>query len=96
MAAYFCELLRPPSFRIGCAALQIAHVAEGRYDAYVELELSAWDAMAGLLMVEEAGGRVWPFPGPEGMTKRSVVVASAPGVAGALFEWVTSATRTAP
>jgi myo-inositol-1(or 4)-monophosphatase len=65
--------------------LQIAHVAEGRYDAYVELELSAWDAMAGLLMIEEAGGRVWPFPGPEGLAKRSIVVASAGGIADELF-----------
>ena len=55
------------SFRnFGCAALQIAHVAEGRYDAYVELDLSSWDAMAGLLLVEEAGGYVGPFPGPGG------------------------------
>ena len=56
------------SFRnFGCAALQLAHVAEGRYDAYVELDLSSWDAMAGLLLVEEAGGYVGPFPGPGGL-----------------------------
>ena len=73
------------SFRnYGCAALQLAHVAEGRYDAYVELDLSSWDAMAGLLLVEEAGGYVGPFPGPGGLTVRAPVVASAAGIAGAL------------
>ena len=84
---------RNVAFRnFGCAALQIAHVAEGRYDAYVELELSAWDAMAGLLMVEEAVGRVWPFPGPEWLTKRSIVVASAAGIAEELFGLVRTVT----
>ncbi len=45
----------------GCAALTLAHVANGRFDAFVELELSAWDAVAGLLLVEEAGGDHAPF-----------------------------------
>ena len=64
----------------GCAALQLAHVAEGRIDAYVELELSAWDAMAGLLLVDEAGGWTGPFPGPGGLTVRAPVIASARGL----------------
>lgn len=68
----------------GCAALQIAHVAEGRYDAYVELDLSSWDAMAGLLIVEEAGGYVAPFPGPQGLTVRAPVIACATRVAASL------------
>ncbi len=37
----------------------------GRYDAFVELSLNSWDAMAGLLLVEEAGGFAAPFPGPQ-------------------------------
>ena len=73
------------SFRnFGCAALQIAHVAEGRYDAYVELDLSSWDAMAGLLLVEEAGGYVGPFPGPDGITRRAPVVACGTGLSDTL------------
>ena len=73
------------SFRnFGCAALQLAHVAEGRYDAYVELDLSSWDAMAGLLLIEEAGGCVGPFPGPGGLTVRAPVIGCAKGVAEAL------------
>jgi myo-inositol-1(or 4)-monophosphatase len=67
----------------GSAALQLAHVADGRLDAFVELELSAWDAMAGLLLVEEAGGFAAPFPGPQGLTVKAPVVATAPGIAAA-------------
>jgi len=68
----------------GSAALQLAHVAEGRLDGYVEFELSSWDAMAGLLLVEEAGGRVAPFPGRGGLTVKGPVVTSAPGIFDAL------------
>lgn len=60
----------------GSAALQLAHVADGRLDALVELSLSAWDVMAGLLLVEEAGGCVGPYPGPDGITGRGPVVAT--------------------
>jgi myo-inositol-1(or 4)-monophosphatase len=80
------------SFRnFGAAALQLAHVADGRLDGYVEFELSSWDAMAGLLLIEEAGGRVAPFPGRGGFTVRAPVVAAAPGIAAALSELVQQA-----
>ena len=73
---------RNVAFRnFGCAALQLAHVAEGRYDAYVEMTLSSWDAMAGLLLVEEAGGYVAPFPGGAKLTERAKVVACGKGIA---------------
>ena len=45
----------------GSAALQLAHVASGRLDGFIELQLSAWDAVAGLLLVEEAAGITLPF-----------------------------------
>jgi myo-inositol-1(or 4)-monophosphatase len=64
----------------GSAALQLAHVADGRLDAFVELSLSSWDVMAGLLLVEEAGGCVGPYPGPNGITGRSAVVATAASI----------------
>ena len=37
-------------------ALALAYVADGRSDAYVELHMNAWDCLAGLLLVAEAGG----------------------------------------
>ncbi len=72
----------------GAGALQLAHVADGRLDAFVELELSAWDAMAGLLLVEEAGGFAAPFPGPKGLTVKAPVVATAPRIATAMMDLV--------
>ena len=43
--------------RDGSAALDLCYVAAGRFDAFWEFKLHAWDVAAGLLMVEEAGGR---------------------------------------
>lgn len=44
--------------RLGCASLDLCWVAGGRLDGYVEDFLQPWDYAAGLLVVEEAGGRV--------------------------------------
>lgn len=44
--------------RPGSAALDLAYVAAGRLDGYWEYKLSSWDVAAGLLLVQEAGGRV--------------------------------------
>ncbi len=44
--------------RFGSAALDLAYVAAGRYDAYWERALSPWDVAAGYLIVKEAGGFV--------------------------------------
>ena len=63
----------------GSAALQLAHVASGRLDGFVELQLSAWDAVAGLLLVEEAGGYHAPFAPPT-PTSKALCIASAPGI----------------
>jgi myo-inositol-1(or 4)-monophosphatase len=76
----------------GSAALQLAHVADGRLDAYVEFELSSWDAMAGLLLVEEAGGRVAPFPGRGGLTVKATAVAATAAIFDALSALVQQAT----
>lgn len=44
--------------RPGAAALDLAFVACGRYDGFYELALKPWDTAAGMLLVQEAGGRV--------------------------------------
>src|SRR5438067_3185440 len=64
----------------GAGALMLAHVAAGRFDAYVEPHMNSWDASAGLLLVEEAGGRVLPYPGPEGLRVGGAVLASVPAL----------------
>ena len=43
---------------LGSAALDMAYVASGRLDAYVETGISLWDIAAGCLLVENAGGHV--------------------------------------
>ena len=49
--------------RGGAAALDLAYVAAGRLDGFWELTLSPWDIAAGVLLIEEAGGRVTDFFG---------------------------------
>ncbi len=43
--------------RLGSAAIDLCYVAAGRYDAYFETGLNAWDAAAGELIAREAGCR---------------------------------------
>jgi myo-inositol-1(or 4)-monophosphatase len=49
--------------RAGSAALDLAYVACGRYEAFWEFNLNPWDTAAGTLLVEEAGGRMSDFAG---------------------------------
>ena len=51
--------------RDGSAALDLAFVARGRFDAFWEYDLKAWDVAAGALLVREAGGRVSAIDGAE-------------------------------
>ncbi len=63
-------------------ALALAWVAEGRTDGYAELHMNAWDCLAGLLLVEEAGGRVGKYPcSHREISRGGLVLAAAPLVA---------------
>lgn len=62
--------------RMGSAVLYFCYVAAGRLDGYWELRLGPWDAAAGALMVEEAGGRVTNLEGGPLDRERPEVVAS--------------------
>ena len=64
----------------GSAALGLARVADGRLDGYAERHLYAWDALAGLLLVEEAGGRVNAFLAGDALTKGNETVAATPAL----------------
>ena len=46
--------LDPP----GCAALDMAYVAAGRYDGYFQNDLNIWDIAAGIILIKEAGGMI--------------------------------------
>jgi myo-inositol-1(or 4)-monophosphatase len=65
--------------RMGCAALDLAYVAAGRYDGYWEFGLSPWDVAAGLLLVREAGGFVSDLTGGQNvLTSGDVLAANGP------------------
>jgi myo-inositol-1(or 4)-monophosphatase len=49
--------------RDGSAALDLASVAAGRFDGFWELGLQKWDTAAGVVLVEEAGGKISDFAG---------------------------------
>ena len=45
-----------PFRKSGCAALDMAYVASGRYDGYFQHDLNLWDIAAGIVLIKEAGG----------------------------------------
>lgn len=63
--AEFCHLthLTQGVRRSGSAALDVAHVACGRVDGYWERGIAPWDVAAGVVLLEEAGGKVTAYDG---------------------------------
>lgn len=61
---------------LGSAALDMAYVASGRFDAYVEQGISLWDIAAGSLLVEMAGGKVEMQPRRDMKDKYSIIASS--------------------
>ena len=60
--------------RFGSAALDLAYVAAGRFDAYWERDLNSWDVAAGAIIVREAGGVVSEIEGgPDFLNARSIL-----------------------
>ncbi|RAI45545.1 inositol monophosphatase family protein [Rhodoplanes roseus] len=60
--------------RFGAAALDLAWVAAGRFDAFWERNLSPWDMAAGILMIREAGGYVSDCEGGDQMLGRKSII----------------------
>jgi myo-inositol-1(or 4)-monophosphatase len=71
--------------RNGAAALDLADVACGRYDAFFELRLMPWDLAAGVLMVREAGGVVTTLEGAPCPIAETSILAGGPAMHGWLF-----------
>jgi myo-inositol-1(or 4)-monophosphatase len=61
--------------RAGSAALDLADVACGRYEAFWELMLSPWDIAAGMLLVREAGGVVTDLTGAPARVAHTGIIA---------------------
>jgi myo-inositol-1(or 4)-monophosphatase len=72
--------------RFGSAALDLAWVAAGRFDAYWERDLGAWDLAAGILLVLEAGGTVTTADGGDDMLTGGSICAGAAGIHPLLME----------
>ena len=62
--------------RAGSAALDLAYVACGRMEGFWEFNLNPWDTAAGILLVEEAGGRVTDFAGGQFRLASDEILAS--------------------
>jgi myo-inositol-1(or 4)-monophosphatase len=62
--------------RLGAASLDLAYVAAGRYDAFWERRLNAWDIAAGVIIVREAGGLVSELDGGEDVLATGSIFAS--------------------
>ncbi len=62
--------------RTGSAALDLAWTAAGRFDAFWEHGLKPWDLAAGIVLVREAGGRVYDTMGGDKMLETGSVVAA--------------------
>jgi myo-inositol-1(or 4)-monophosphatase len=61
---------------MGSAALDMAYIASGRLDAYIEQSVSLWDIAAGVLLVENAGGKVKIEPRADNPDKLSVIASN--------------------
>jgi myo-inositol-1(or 4)-monophosphatase len=62
--------------RFGAAALDLAYVASGRFDAFFEDHLYPWDMAAGILLVKEAGGYITEVNGGKDMLNSGSVLAA--------------------
>ncbi|MEX3016121.1 inositol monophosphatase [Gymnodinialimonas hymeniacidonis] len=64
-------------YRNGSGANMLACVAAGRLAGYVEFAMNPWDSLAGLLMIEEAGGVIHPYPAD---ARLGLCMGASPGV----------------
>jgi len=64
--------------RLGSAATDLVYVACGRFDAFYEYDLKAWDVAAGAFIVQQAGGRIADFSGGDDYVFGGEIIAANP------------------
>lgn len=74
-------------YRNASGALMLAYVAAGKLIAYQEAHMNPWDCLAGLLMVEEAGGKSWPYNTQKMFSRGDAILAGAPQVVDQVQDW---------
>jgi myo-inositol-1(or 4)-monophosphatase len=77
-----------PYRKSGCAALDMAYVAAGRYDGYFQHDLNLWDIAAGIIIVNEAGGVLNKID--LNNNKNIKIIASSPDINSKLLEKLTN------
>ncbi len=77
-----------PYRKSGCAALDMAYVAAGRYDGYFQNNLNLWDIAAGIVLVKEAGGVLNKID--ISANKNIKIIASSPDINSKLNEKLTN------
>ena len=77
-----------PYRKSGCAALDMAYVAAGRYDGYFQHNLNIWDIAAGIVLVKEAGGIINDIDLT--VNENIKVIASSPDINDKLHEKLTN------
>jgi len=76
--------------RLGSAAVDLAYTACGRFEGFYEYGLSPWDVAAGVLIVQEAGGKVSDFSGSDDYIFGNELVATNPFINDELLEVIKS------
>ena len=66
--------------RIGSAAVDLAYVACGRFEAFYEYSLKPWDIAAGAFIIEQAGGVVTDFQGNRDLVSGKEILAANPHI----------------
>ena len=77
-----------PFRKSGCAALDMAYVASGRYDGYFQKNLKLWDIAAGIILVKEAGGILNNID--LSINENIKIIASSPDINAKLLEKLTN------
>ena len=77
-----------PVRRLGSAAMDLCWVAAGRFDGFFEHKLEAWDSAAGVVIIEEAGGRVTNLQGDRYNPYQPGIIATNGKIHDELVRWV--------
>lgn len=77
--------------RFGSAAVDLAYVACGRFDAFFEYSLNVWDVAAGAFIIQEAGGKVTDFRGGNDFMYGREIVAASSAVEKEFFNYIQAA-----
>jgi len=76
--------------RLGSAAVDLAYTACGRFDAFYEYNLNAWDVAAGILIVKQAGGHVVNFKGGDEVINTRELLATNGEITGEMLDYISS------